>query len=66
MMEWKRVASVTGGGKPYFYVRYVRESYPYSIRHSVVWDRKVRAWAAQENDKTIGYYDNPLDAKRAL
>lgn len=65
-MNWKRVASVTPGGMPYFYVRYASATYPYSVRQSVVWDREKLAWAAQENDKTIGYYNNLLDAKRAF
>lgn len=66
MTTWKRVPSVTTGGMQFFYVRYDRDTYPYFVRQSVVWDRQVNAWAAQENDKTIGYYDNIHDAKRAF
>lgn len=66
MKAWKKVPSVMTGGMPFFYVRYDRNTYPYSKRQSVVWDRQKQAWAAQENDKTIGYYDNLHDAQRAL
>ena len=66
MKDWIKVASVTTGGKSHFYVRYDDTRYPYRVRQSVCWDRRVCAWASEENDKTIGYYDNIQDAKRAF
>ena len=66
MEPWRKVASMTSGGKPNFFVRYSTMQYPYAARESVCWDRIVRAWAAKRNDKLIGYYTTSQQAKKAL
>jgi hypothetical protein len=43
---WRKVASVTPGGKPFFYVRTRHDTSGYD---RVVWDRTVLAWAAQSD-----------------
>jgi len=63
MQNWIKVASVTTGGKSHFYV--CNGGIPYT-RRSVCWNRQTCTWQAEENDKTIGYYDNIVDAKKAF
>ena len=63
MSKWNKVASVTTGGKRFFYTRYDATSYPYTIRQSIVWDRHVRAYACAVNDSTKAYRNTVNSAK---
>lgn len=63
MKDWNKVASVSTGGKPFFYTRYDTTSYPYTVRQSIVWDRHVRAYACTVNDSTKAYRDTVISAK---
>lgn len=60
-VDWIKCASVTTGGKPYFYYRRVN-----GIRQCVVWNRRVCQWESQEGENTLGYYATMQEAKRAF
>lgn len=68
-MKWKKVASVTPGGKPYFFVAPMSEYYGY---YRIVWDRRVLAYAATIDQKygdrptLVGYYSTVDEAKHAF
>lgn len=69
---WKQCASVTPGGKPYFYIRKVDEYGPENWGYyRVVWSREVRAYAATRDQKhgdrptLLGYFSNVDDAQAA-
>ena len=66
MTAWRKVASVTTGGQPYFYVRYDQDSYPYAVRDCIVWDRSVLAYRAERNDKALGFFSSVAEAKHAF
>lgn len=60
---WRKIASATTGGKPYFYLSATGS-------RCVVWDRLAQAWVARIEDhgcilSTIGYYKTAAAAKRA-
>jgi hypothetical protein len=60
MDKWTRVASVTTGGKPYFWTRAIGLN-----RYWVVWNRVARQWVIEAADGGIvGYYSSPQDAMR--
>ena len=69
--DWKKCASVTPGGKPYFYIRKVPEYGPENWGyHRIVWDRQVLAYALTMDQKhgdrptLIGYYSTPKEAMK--
>ena len=66
MKAWKRLPSVMTGGKPYFYTRYDADTYPYTVRQCIVWDRAVRAYRVEHNDKLVGLADSVPRAKYML
>ena len=55
--NWTKVASVTPGGKPFFYVR---------GQQRIVWDRYSESFKAHDSDKLVGYFDDIRKAKRAF
>ena len=69
---WQKCASVTPGGKPFFFVRkleeYGRENWGF---YRVVWDRQVQAYAATKDQKhgdrpaLLGYFGSVREAKDA-
>ena len=67
--DWKQCASVTPGGKPFFYVRSLTAYHGYQ---RIVWDRRVLAYAATIDQKygdrptLVGYYSTVNEAKQAL
>ena len=48
-LEWQKVASVTKGGKPYFYVAFPTLK-GHRRKFCVAWDRYARQWAATFED----------------
>ena len=68
-MNWKKCASVTTGGKPFFYVAPIEDG---SIGYRrVVWHRGVLAYAATVDQRygdrpyLVGYFSTVAEAKRA-
>lgn len=68
-MTWKRIASVTTGGKRHFYTRYLSDG----RQISVVWDRQVLAYRAAVEDmrqgphgRTVDYCSTALQARRSI
>ena len=67
-LDWQQVASVTYGGKPYFWVAFpvVGEK---RVKYSVVWDRNARCWTVAYDDYStpvpheLGHFDNPHHAR---
>jgi len=58
---WLKVASVTTGGKPFFWCAWPRgRSGP---KLTVVWDREKQKWASQICDETMGYFETATQAK---
>jgi hypothetical protein len=56
-MNWRRIASVTTGGKPYFFRA--------DGGRSVVWHRGYRQYHATAHGQSLGFFDNVQDAKKA-
>lgn len=64
---WKAIASVTPGGKPYFYLRSLTEYHGY---RRVAWNRARQLYVASVDQKygdprIIGDYPTILDGMRA-
>ncbi len=64
MTAWKKVASVTPGGKHYFWTAIVRGD-----RYWVVWDRDKKKWAVETEKRTGGYatlalFATPIQGQR--
>jgi hypothetical protein len=57
-MRWRKVPSVTTGGKDYFYVRNHGQD-------SIVWRRDVRAYGLTLNGKLVNYYSTVPEAMTA-
>ena len=49
MNKWEKVASVTRGGKPYFWFKSTLEYFIW-----VVWDRHEKLWKAEIENKRLG------------
>jgi hypothetical protein len=49
--NWKQCASVSAGGKPYFYV-----SFDDKGKLTVVWNRIDQRWMITRNDTTVAQY----------
>ena len=58
-MKWQKVASVTPGGKPYFFVSEDKQG----NKLCVVWNRFQERWAFQFKDVHICYFDTIRQAK---
>lgn len=60
---WKKVPSVTTGGKPYFFVAF-HEDNTGRTKTTVVWDRTKRKWAVEMNEQVIDYFDTAAEGRR--
>ena len=65
MKKWKKVPSVMTGGQPFFYTRYDADTYPYTVRQSIIWDRQVQAYEVRHND-TVLCYCYSVDAAKQI
>ena len=50
-LKWQKIASVTYGGKPYFYVAFTNHGSK-RIKYTVVWNRYAKIWDAEIDDGT--------------
>ena len=68
LYEWKKIPSVSTGGKDYFWLYYEikgKKYEDYKKIASVVWNRKVMAYALEINGKDDGIADTlPIAKKR--
>lgn len=62
MLTWRRVPSVTTGGKAYFFNAYVGADYC----GTVVWHRGARQYLAEYAGRPIGWYDTVRAGKAAV
>lgn len=58
-IKWEKFASVTGGGKPYFW----RGN---AIGSSIVWNRHNKQYHASLFGKSLGLFNNVNEAKRIV
>ncbi len=76
MVNWKKVPSVTTGGKPYFYVlfldKYSREEQVgmgLDSKVSVAWNRRAKKWEASTGgnfEKSLGFFKDEEEAKSVI
>lgn len=61
---WRKVASVTHGGKPFFYIAASRPG----VFWRIVWHRDVQAYALSHDslNGTLGFYSTPKEAQQAV
>jgi hypothetical protein len=52
-LDWEKVASVTTGGKPYFYVAHAYNQTGNRVKYTVVWNRIKQCWTAEYDDYTL-------------
>lgn len=74
MVEWKKVPSVTTGGKPYFYVlfldNYSRDAQAgmgLDYKVSVCWNRRAGKWEVNTGgnfEKSLGFFGNDRQARQ--
>ncbi len=60
--EWKKMPSVTTGGKPYFWLYYLGNK----RIASVVWNRKEQSYALETEGIDLGLVDEPKTAKKRI
>ncbi len=53
-LDWQRVASVTPGGKPYFWIAFLVNADKARAKFSVVWDRARLQWLAEMDNMSNG------------
>lgn len=66
MAAWKKVGSVTKGGKPYFWFKKSKHYLAW-----VVWDRAEKKWRAEvratsNNQLVFRYYKSESQAKKGI
>ncbi len=60
--KWKKVPSVTTGGKPYFWLYYEGKK----IVASVVWNRIRKLYHIDIEEQDMGYLEDLKNAKRNI
>jgi hypothetical protein len=56
---WKKVPSVTYGGKPFFYFRMIGDT-----SHSVVWDRFEHKWSYSFNHEHVSFHETAKEGMK--
>ena len=60
-LKWQKVASVTHGGQPHFWICLINGRKVYTV----VWDRCVQKWAVNKNDiGPLKFFDTALKGKK--